>query len=318
VQRTRPDLDHEPREKPVAPAPRESHPVLTLQRQFGNQAVTRMIVARQPAFGTTDADTWKQEVKAGRNKPLYAEIATMVGTAGLTDIKGTSEKDINGALRAGFDELKPGLNYVPKLEPLGRTGFLHEGKFDAHMPTTRDGPLPQNAICLGNKAFEPDNKAHTVTVYRHELEHGLHNRLAIDWLVRWRGDAAAEKVPFLSWLEKQKMSAVDRALVKEAAKGSTPSTESLAHAAGFIAGFGLEKAGIELADRPVTEELEKLADHWLSAPETVQNETVARLKAYAASLKDRERRATFRKTLEGLKAKSSALAKLTDPVLAVL
>jgi hypothetical protein len=317
VQRTRPELEHEHRE-PVKPAPREAHPVLALQRQLGNQAVARMLVARQPAFGTTSAQTWKDEVKAGRNKPLYAEIATMVGTAGLPDIKGTTEQDINGALRAEFADLKPGLNYVPKLAPHGRTGFLHEGKFDAHMPTTRDGPLPENAICLGNRAFEPDNKAFTVTVYRHELEHGLHNRMAIDWLKRWRADAKAEKVPFLAWIEKQKLSAVDRALVSEAAKGSTPSTESLAHAEGFIAGFGLEKAGIELADYPVTEELEKLVEHWPYAPEAVQKETVARLKTYAASLTDKERRATFRKTMEGLKAKNSAFAKLADPILAVL
>jgi hypothetical protein len=306
------------RGEPVAIARRDDHPVLTLQRQFGNQAVARMLVARQPTFGTTTADQWATESRAGNNKALYAEIATLVGTAGVPDIKGTTEKDINGALRAQFADLKPGLNYVAKLSTHGVTGFLHDGKFDAEMPATRTGPLPEVAMVLGNHAFEPDNKAFTVAVYRHELEHALHNRMAIGWLQRWRADAKAADVPFVTWLDKQTMSTTDRALVKEAARGATASSESLAHAQGFIAGFGLEKAGIQLADRPVTEELEKMADFWLHAVEPVQKETVARLKTYAASLTDKERRATLRKTMEGLKAKNSALAKLADPVLAAL
>jgi hypothetical protein len=119
-------------------------------------------------------------------------------------------------------------------------------------------------------------------------------------------------------VDKQKMSPVDRALATEAARGATASTESLAHAQGFIAGFGLEKAGIELADRPISEELRKLAEHWVYAADPVKAETISRLKTYAAGLTDKERRATFRATLQELKAGDKALAKLADPLLAVL
>lgn len=318
MQRTWAEPEREPqRPAPVSEPP--AHALLELQRRAGNQAVARMLqVARQPAVGTTSAETWATEVRAGRNKALYAEIATMVGNAGLIDVKGTTENDINGALRASGADLKPGLNYVPQLSSHGLSGFIHDGKFDAEMPPTRDGPLPQVAVVLGNKAFEADNKAFTVNVYRHELEHGLHNRMAVDWLKRWRDDTAAANVPFALWLDKQKISPVDRALAKEAARGATASTESLAHAQGFIAGFGLEKAGVELADRPISEELRKLAEHWVYAADPVKAETISRLKAYAAGLTDKERRATFRATLQELKAGDKALAKLADPLLAVL
>jgi hypothetical protein len=323
VQRTRPDRHGEAAEMAEPHRAAETvaaphHSVLALQRQIGNRAVAQMLVARQPAFGTTTPDQWATESRAGHNKALYAEIATLVGTGGLRDIKGTTEQEINGALRAQAADLKPGLNYVPMHGTHGSTGFLHDGTFDAKMPPTRTGDLPQVAIVLGNKAFEPDNKAFTVTIYRHELEHGIHNQMAIDWLKKWRDDPKAEKVPFELWLDKQTMSKTDRALVKEAARGATSSSESLAYAQGFVAGFGLERAGIELADRPITEELLKLADYWPHAAEPVQAETIARLKTYAAGLTDKERRATFRRTLEELKAKNSALAKLTDPILAAL
>jgi hypothetical protein len=117
MHRTWGDYEREPlRQARVVEPP--AHAVLELQRQAGNQAVARMLqVARQPAFGTTSAETWATEVRAGRNKALYAEIATMVGTAGLSDIKGTTEKDINGALRASGPDLKPGLNYGEARQP---------------------------------------------------------------------------------------------------------------------------------------------------------------------------------------------------------
>jgi hypothetical protein len=142
--------------------------------------------------------------------------------------------------------------------------------------------------------------------------------MAVDWLKRWRDDTTAASVPFVTWLDKQKMSPVDRALAKEAARGATASSESLAHAEGIIAGFGLEKPGIQLADRPISDELVKLADHWQYAADPVKAETVSRLKAYATGLTDKERRATFRATLQDLKAKDKALTKLADPLLAVL
>ncbi len=187
------------------------------------------------------------------------------------------------------------------------------------MPATRTGPLPQVAIAIGNRAFEPDNKAYSVTIYRHELEHGMHDQMAIEWLKKWRADAKAEKVPFETWLGKQTMSKTDLALVRAAVSGATSSSESLAYVQGFIAGFGLEKAGIELADHPITEELVKLADYWPHAADArADGDDRAAEGLRRASLTDKERKATFRKTLEELKANNKALAKLTDPILAVL
>lgn len=315
---------------PAVTAPGAEHPLLSLQRQAGNQAVQRLLQSRlavardDPAstrFGSKpvtklDSTGWHDAAKEGPHIPLYAELATLLQADKLEDVKGTDEKSINGALRAQFADLKPGLNYVARLDDRGRTGFLHDNTFDATLPVSRTGPLPDVAIVLGARAFEPDNKASTLGVLRHELEHGLHNRMAINWLKRWRADAKAAKQSFPSWLDKQKMSASDRALVKERVTGATSSTETLGNLEGFIAGFPLEAAGVGEGDHPLLDELEDTADYWLKADQAVRDETVARLKELAARLSG-ERRETFRDKLQKLKAKDKALAKFADPVLAV-
>jgi hypothetical protein len=331
VQRERAELLKE------APAPAvlavaDENVVLSLQRTAGNRLVTRMIqstlaVARDTPpptrFGGApvtklDSTGWHDPAKEGPHIPLYAELATLLQATKLEDVKGTDEKSINGARHASYAELKPGLNYVGKLADRGQTGFLYDGKFDSTMPVSRTGPLPDGvAIVLGGLAFEPDNKASALGVLRHEIEHGVHDRLALDWLKRWRADAKAAKVSFTSWLDKQKMAPVDRALVKERVSGARSGTEALGNAEGFIAGFPLEPAGIGEGDHPMIDELEDTADYWLKTSDAaIRDETVRRLAELAAKLSG-ERRTTFQSALKALKAKNKELAKLADPLLAV-
>ncbi len=316
-------------EAPQRPAAADAHPLLDLQRRLGNQAVQRMLVARKDAppttrlgetpvtklDGTTDATTWAQQVRARAFLPLYAEIAALVQADRVEDVKATGGR-VNPARRATFDELKPGLNFVAGVGSRGQCGYLYDGRFDAKLPATRDGPLPTVALLLSTRAFEPDNKSFTLGVLRHELEHAVHNRMAIGWLTRWRDDAKAAKAKtsFTAWLDKQGMSPVDRALVKERVSGGMSSTETLANLEGFMAAFRLEGPGVALADNPATEELNDAADYWLSADKAVQQELITRLRAYATGLTG-ERRDTFRAALQALKAKNKAFAPLADPLL---
>ena len=304
-----------------------------LQREIGNQAVQRLLkadrsVARKDPpttrmgetpvtqlYGSTDADTWAQEVRAGRLVPLYAEIAKLIQADKVEDVKAT-QGNINGALRAQHADLKQGLNFVGNLGSRGQCGYLYDNTFDAKLPVNRKDPLPQVAIVLGRLAFEPDNKAFTLGVLRHELEHAVHNRLAIDWLKKWRDDERARNQDFQVWLGKQSMSATDRALVRERVSGAKSMTEALANTEGFIAGFPLEAAGIGAADHPLTDELEDVADYWLkTSDDAVRAEVLTRLRDLGTRLSG-ERRTAFRAALEQLKAtKDRALAKLVDPLL---
>ena len=149
---------------------------------------------------------------------------------------------------------------------------------------------------------------------RHELEHAVHNRMAIGWLTRWRDDAKAAKAKtsFTTWLDKQEMSPVDRALVKERVSGGMSSTETLANLEGFMAAFRLEGPGVALADNPATEELNDAADYWLSADKAVQQELLTRLRAFAAGLTG-ERRDTFRAGPAGAQGQEQGLRRAGRP-----
>jgi hypothetical protein len=148
------------------------------------------------------------------------------------------------------------------------------------------------------------------------MEHAFHDRLAANWLKRWRGDASAAKTPFAGWLEKQSMSAVDRALVRERIVDSDVNTEALAHLEGFIAGFPVEAPDVEEGSHRVYEnELKEAAHQWLGSDKAVQGEFVARLRALKARLKG-ERLSTLIANLKRLKAGDKAYAPLVDGVLA--
>ena len=199
----------------------------------------------------------------GKAVALYAELATLL----------QAEQD-RGRLRhrggrhqhraaAGAAELKPGLNFVARLGSRGQTGYLIGNELTVKLPTERSGPEPKVAVMLGPLAFDPGNKAAAIGVLRHELEHALHDRLAANLLKRWREDAGAEKTPFAAWLEKQSISAVERALVRERIPGSNTNTEALAHLEGFIAGFAVEAPDVKEGSHRVYEnELKEAAPYW--------------------------------------------------------
>ncbi len=295
--------------------------MLALQRGLGNQAVLRML-AREPAPSrlktepVTDLDDagWAADVRGGgKNVQLYSELATLLQATKLQDVAGTAASDINTALRPEAASLKPGLNFVARLEPRGQTGFLVGGEYTGKLPTTRTGEEPKVAILLGPRAFDPGNKAAALGVLRHEMEHAFHDQLAAKALKRWREEAT--KLPFEGWLEKQAMSAVDRALVRERIPGTKVNTEALAHLEGFIAGFPVEAPGVEEgAHRVYENELVAAAEKWLGADKAVQDEFVARLKAFKARMKG-ERLSTLTAGLTKLKSGDKAYAPLVDAVM---
>jgi hypothetical protein len=193
-----------------------------------------------------------------------------------------------------------------------------DGEFTGKLPTARTGSEPKVAILLGPGAFDAGNKAAALGVLRHEMEHAFHDQLAAKALKRWREDTGAEKTPFAGWLEKQNMSAVDRALIRERIPpGSKVNTEALAHLEGFIVAFPVEAKDVkEGAHRVYENELKEAARHWVASDKSVQAEFITRLKALTARL-TRERLDTLVTDLKALKAGDNSYARLVDAVLGV-
>jgi hypothetical protein len=252
---------------------------------------------------------------SGGITPLYSELATLLRADLLEDVDGTAPGDINTALRPDPADLKPGLNFVARLGPRGQTGYLLDGRFTGTLPSTRTGAEPKVAVLLGPLAFDPGNKAAALGVLRHEMEHAFHDRLAANWLKRWREDAAAAKTPFAGWLEQQSMSGVDKALVRERISGTNTNTEALAHLEGFIAGFPVEAPDVKEGSHRVYENELKVAAHeWLGADKAVQAEFVARLRALKGRMKG-ERLSTLIANLKDLKGGAKDYTALVDRVL---
>jgi hypothetical protein len=245
---------------------------------------------------------------------LYSELATLLQATAIEDIKSTAAGDINTARRAEGKDLKPGLNFVGGLDDRGQTGYLYDGIFHMKLPALRDGPLPAVAVCLGPKAFDASNKAATLGVLRHELEHAFHNRMALNWLKAWRADGKAAKQTFAGWLEKQTLAPADRALVKERIDGTRINTEALGNLEGFIAGFPFATPESEKGPHSAYFELEDTADYWLQADAAIQQEVVARLKALRARL-TKDQQATFDATVKKLRAAKQTYVPLADAVL---
>jgi hypothetical protein len=273
-------------------------------------------VSKEQLHWLTDAEQWATLVRRGGEEylKLYAEIATLLQADKVEDVKGMAVADINGARRDAYGDLAPGLNFVRNLGSRGRTGYLYDGKFTSTLPDTADGEEPKVAVVLSNTAFDADNKAFTLGVLRHELEHAVHNRMAADWLKRWRGDEKARRQPFRAWLRGQQLSPVDRALVAERLAGGLSSTEALANTEGFMAAFATEKPGLHLADAPAEEELRDAANFWVHADKAVRAEMGSRLRAFGARLTG-ESRARFRATLVQLRAENEAFKELLDPLI---
>ncbi len=319
-----------PQAEPEPPA----HELLLLQRGLGNQAVQRLLnrgatlARKQPPapsrtpiapvthlYGVTDAEQWAAHLNEGTGvKQLYAEIAWLLNATVIEDVAGTTPEHINAVMRPTAGDLCPGLNYVARLATPGQCGYLYGGTFSAKLPAERDGPLPSVAILLGPNAFVATNKARTVAVLRHELEHAAHNQMALRWLKRWRADTRAAKQPFRAWLRTQSIAAADLALIRERLDNTKVNTEALAHLEGYIAGFPLESAAAAKSSRAAFGELAEAADHWRNAEPAVQQEFSARLREFKARLKG-DRLAAFLADLRRLKTEDDKLAALADPLL---
>jgi hypothetical protein len=315
--------------QPVEAALAESQ-LLALQRTAGNHAVVRMLARdKTPSRldvgpvtelykGGTSAEAWGDAVRSREHfVDLYSELATLLNATKIEDVKGTSAKDINTARKPEPSALKPGLNFVGELDgDRGQTAYLYDGKFDMKLPAQREGALPTVAVLLGPRAFDPSNKASTVGVLRHELEHAFHGRLALNWLKKWREDESrdAKKLSFLDWLEKKKLPAADMALVRERVGGTKINTEALGNLEQFITQFPFEGADADKLAHPAFFELEDTADFWVNADAAVQQEVVARLKALRTRLSS-DRQTAFDAAVKKLKAKKKAYEPLSDAVL---
>jgi hypothetical protein len=314
--------------QPIETALAESH-LLALQRTAGNQAVVRMLARdKTPSRldvgpvtelykGGTSAEAWGDAVRSREHYvDLYSELATLLNATKIEDVKGTSAKDINTARKAEPSALKPGLNFVAQLDDRGQTAYLYDGKFEMKLPAQREGTLPTVAVLLGPLAFDAGNKASTVGVLRHELEHAFHGRLALNWLKKWREDDSrdAKKLSFLEWLEKKKPPAVDMALVRERVGNTKINTEALGNLEQFITQFPFEGADADKLAHPAYWELEDAAKHWVRSDAAVQQEVVARLKALRARLST-DRQTAFDAAMKKLKAGEKNYAPLSDAVL---
>jgi hypothetical protein len=317
----------EDKDRPPGPASVAGE-VLELQRRLGNRAVAGMLARKGPPPPTrtpikpvehldaagTDADQWREHLEAHKDvDELYAEIARLLNATVIEDVAGTRPQDIHGALKDEGDRLKPGLNFVSRLEPPGRTGLLLEGKFGVPLPAERAGPLPRVAVLLGPTAFVATNKARTLTVLRHELEHAAHHQMAIGWLKRWRADEKAASTPLRAWLKTQSIAPADLALVRERIDGTDVNTEALAHLEGFMAGFAHESAEAAKSSRAAFFELDQAATHWVSSDTAVKDDFVARLREFKATLKG-DRLSAFTATLQRLKRENPSAAALVDRV----
>jgi hypothetical protein len=271
------------RERPrhKAPPPRHtaraSHPIraFTLQRAAGNRA-TAQLLQREPS-------------KAAR----LAKIAKQLGM-------NVEERDVHLALRvkAGEDHgVRPGLNIVANLPTRGRTGFVESGgRYHGDFLTaTRDGELPAVAIMLGPQAFQDGDDAVLATL-RHELTHAEHDRTILAWLTKWR---TAGHGRLITWMQKQKASPGDLALVDAGTHANRTNTELLAHIEGFAAAFektppprasAVRKSTLPLA----IEELRGGAEHgWTGVDPAVKTLAEKRLAEFYRGL-DANRQALLR------------------------
>jgi hypothetical protein len=306
-----------PRTEPGAPP---EHPLAGLP----NHALARLL-ARAPKpdpqrtqtkqikdlEATIGAAEWERRLNAGESViPLYADIATQIGTAGLRDIEGTDEQHITGALTV--DRIKPGLNFVSRGIGKGRVYYVEDGKPVNKLTVTPKGPLPKVAVCLGKAVFIPGNKAFALATLRHELEHAAHNQMAVDWLQKWR-DAGA-KGDFRIWLGSQPIAAADRQLIGERVEGGSVNTELLAHLEGFIMAFPHEDHEKANPQRSVYDQLAGVAEHWSSASADVKQEAVKRITEMKKAQKG-SALAALKAAFTRLKDEKDAPKALVDAVL---
>ena len=253
---------------PVPRSPEPPAPQALAGVGLSNHALARLLARKM------DAAEWDRTLKSGSGvASLYADVATEIGSAGLRDIEGTDEAHITGALTPA--DVKPGLNFVSRGISKGRTYYLEDGKPVNKLAVTKAGPLPKVAVCLAKTVFIAGNRAFALATLRHEIEHGLHNQMAVDQLQKWREKGA--KGDFRVWLGQQGLAQADRELIGERVDGATANTEVLSHLQGFITAFPQEDHEKANPQRSVYDQLTGVAEHWGSATQAVRQEAVRRI-----------------------------------------
>jgi hypothetical protein len=206
----------------------------------------------------------------------------------------------------------PGAGAAPRAPVQGRTYYIEDGKPVNKLTVTAKGPLPKVAICLAGSVFLPDNRAFALATLRHEMEHGLHDQMAVDHVQKWRDKGA--KGDFRVWLGKQGIAQADRELIGERVDGATTNTEVLAHLQGFIMAFPLEDHETANPQRSVYDQLTGVAEHWDAATQAVRQEAVKRITEMRKAQKGPALEA-LKAAFTRLKGEKDAPKELVDAVL---
>ena len=203
------------------------------------------------------------------DRPLIDRLRAAAKAANAKLIEDVEEDPDTEALKIHDGSKKDGLNFFAALRgnrtnPVGgETGFVDEaGTYhNPALPHVRAGGLPKVAMILGEDAFQwgapqaggsmPNkrDKFYTLGVMRHEMMHGVHGRVAAEWLLKWRDELTRDD--FVTWLNKQlgkQLSALEHELVLTGVPPlTTGPTEVLAFTEGFVTALPFLPASPTLA-----------------------------------------------------------------------
>ena len=319
--------------RPEPEPPLEQHPLAGLP----NHALAR-VLARAPKpdpqrtkvkaikdiNATIPAAEWERRLNAKESLlPLYSDLATQLGAAGIAGIPGTGAGDIKDALTPTAGELAPGLNLVSRGIGKGRCWYLENGVPENKLTVTANGPLPKIAIGVAGGIFLPRNKAYALATLRHEIEHAQHRQTALDWMQKWRGKGAPGWQPgskisagdaLRAWLGTQPIATADRALIGELVEGETQNTEVLAHLEGFITAFPQEDHARANREQSVYEQIRAIGEKWPYATTEVRAEAIKRI----VEMKKQQKGPALKALLEAftrLKGEKDAPTELVNAVL---
>jgi hypothetical protein len=207
-------------------------------------------------------------------KPPMDRFRAVANAANAKLIEDVEEDPSTQALTIRERVKRESLSFFPALRgnstnPVpGETGFVDgtQAYHNPRLPHERFGALPKVAMLLGEDAFQwgtaprggtmPNerDKIYTLAVMRHEMTHGVHNRIAIEWLLKWRDELTKDDFP--AWIGKQISDLdLDLVLTGVSPRGTAP-TEVLAYAEGFVTALPFLPANPSLAafPRPKLEE----------------------------------------------------------------
>jgi hypothetical protein len=98
-------------------------------------------------------EQWEKHLDDGGGvKERYAEIASLRNATVIEDVAGTKPENVNSALRVAADELKPGLNFVTRMQTPGKCGYLYDNTFSAQLPRRRSRRAPRSGSCTRRRA----------------------------------------------------------------------------------------------------------------------------------------------------------------------